>query len=236
MSEHEYTGTELELFAEAVRWKAYCGDRLGRFIRGDVLEVGAGIGGTTAAWCDGTQESWLCLEPDSKLAADLAAKAAAGAFTMRPEVMAGTLASLPADRRFDAILYIDVLEHIEDDRGELARAGEHLRDGGHLIVLCPAHNFLFTPFDRAIGHFRRYNRSMFRAISPPGLSTVSIDYMDSAGMLLSLGNRLLLRSSMPTASQVRLWDRVFVPCSRLIDPLVGRHLGKSVVAVWSRRS
>ncbi|QEH37997.1 Methyltransferase domain protein [Aquisphaera giovannonii] len=236
MSEYDYAGEELELFAGAVRWKAYCRERLARFIRGDVLEVGAGIGGTTAAYCDGTQASWLCLEPDARMAADLAAKAAGGAFAIRPEVIAGTLAELPQDRRFDSILYIDVLEHIEDDRGELARAAGHLREGGHLVVLCPAHDFLFTPFDRAIGHFRRYNRRMFRAIAPPGLTLEVLDYMDSAGMLLSLGNRLLLRSSMPSSSQIRIWDRVFVPVSRRLDPVFGRRLGKSVVAVWSRRS
>ncbi|WP_165226351.1 class I SAM-dependent methyltransferase [Aquisphaera insulae] len=236
MSDQVYPGKELELFAAAVRWKDYCRERLGRYIKGDVLEVGAGIGGTTAVYCDGSQASWTCLEPDPKLALELATRAAAGGFAIRPEVIAGTLEDLPAGRAFDAILYIDVLEHIEDDRDELVRAAGHLRAGGHLIVLCPAHNFLYSPFDRAIGHHRRYNRRMFRAIAPTGLDSDSMTYMDSAGMLLSLGNRILLRSGMPTASQIRLWDRAFVPVSRWLDPLLGRRLGKSVVAVWTRRS
>ena len=49
--------------------------------------------------------------------------------------------TLPAEAKFDAILYIDVLEHIEDDRAEMARAAARLKPGGALIVLAPAHPF-----------------------------------------------------------------------------------------------
>ena len=54
----------------------------------------------------------------------------------------------------------------------------------------------------------------------------------TGGMLASLGNRLLLRSSMPTEAQIRLWDRVMVPLSQSLDPLFRRTLGKTVVAIW----
>ena len=46
-SANAYVGTELELFQDAVRWKAYVRRTLAPYVRGDVLEVGAGIGGTT---------------------------------------------------------------------------------------------------------------------------------------------------------------------------------------------
>jgi hypothetical protein len=49
----------------------------------------------------------------------------------------------------------------------------------------------------------------------------------------SLANRLLLRASMPTAGQIMFWDRVLVPVSRVIDPVLARSIGKSVVAIWT---
>ena len=58
--------------------------------------------------------------------------------------------------------------------------------------------------------------------------------MDSVGMLASLGNRLLLKSAMPTAQQIAVWDRLMVPLSRLADPLLLHTLGKSVLGVWTR--
>jgi hypothetical protein len=53
-------------------------------------------------------------------------------------------------------------------------------------------------------------------------------------MAASLANRLLLRSSMPTSGQVVFWDRVLVAISRVLDPMVGWRIGKSVIAIWTR--
>ena len=143
------------------------------------------------------------------------------------------MVDLPADHLFDTILYIDVLEHIEDDAAELARSASHLRTGGHIIVLAPAHQHLYSPFDKAIGHFRRYSKGSLLAAAPPSLAPVEAFYLDAAGMALSLANRMLLRASMPTGGQILFWDRVVVPVSRLIDPVLARSVGKTVVAIWT---
>jgi len=52
-------------------------------------------------------------------------------------------------------------------------------------------------------------------------------------MAASLANRLLLRASMPTDGQIKFWDRMLVPVSRVIDPVLARSIGKSVVAIWT---
>ena len=58
--------------------------------------------------------------------------------------------------------------------------------------------------------------------------------LDSLGLLASLGNRMLLRASLPSRAQIRFWDGLLVPVSRLLDPLSLGRLGKSIVAVWER--
>ncbi len=232
-SRYRYVGDELQIFAQAEHWKDYLRSRLARHIRGDVLEVGAGMGGTTRFLCDGTQRSWLCLEPDGGLADALRGLAYSGQLPLRPEVLVGSTSDLHPSRLFDAILYIDVLEHIERDGDELALASRHLKPGGRLIVLSPAHNFLYSEFDRAIGHFRRYNRRSLTAAGPVVLRLRELYYLDVFGMLLSLANRFLLRSGHPSLAQVRFWDRWVVPCSRWVNPLLRRRLGKTIVAVWT---
>lgn len=118
----------------------------------------------------------------------------------------------------------------------MARAAARLKRGGALIVLAPAHPFLFTPFDRAIGHFRRYKRVSLREAAPATLSVEKLIYLDAAGMLASAANRLLLQSAMPTERQILTWDRLLVPVSRLIDPLFAGRVGKSVLGVWRKTS
>lgn len=235
MAEFKYVGTELELFAGAARWKRYVRRRIAPYLGAEVLEVGAGLGGSTRVLCGEAQRRWVGLEPDAGLAARLSDEVRSRRLPACCEVVVGTLDALPPGAAFDSVVYLDVLEHIEDDRGELARAGRLLRPGGHLIVLSPAHPWLFTPFDRAIGHHRRYTRASLGALQPPGFEPVRLDCLDSAGLLASLGNRLLLGQSMPTPRQIAFWDRILVCLSTRLDPLLGYRLGKSVLGIWRRR-
>ncbi|MEL6063912.1 MULTISPECIES: methyltransferase domain-containing protein [unclassified Methylobacterium] len=231
----EYVGTELELFAAARNWKRYWSDAIAPFVGGRVLDVGAGLGATADIFAKRTGiEAWTCLEPDGRFAAHLAARIASGGLPARTRARRGTLRDLDPAERFETILYIDVLEHIRDDQGELARAAGRLAPGGHLVVLSPAHPVLFSPFDGAIGHERRYTRASLRAAAPEGLRPVRLDYRDAAGFAASLGNRLLLRSAMPTPAQIAAWDRLLVPISRHLDAWLGFRAGKSVLGIWTR--
>jgi SAM-dependent methyltransferase len=231
---YSYVGNELELFAEAVHWKRYFRSAIADRLVGDVLEVGAGIGETARHLLDGRQRSWLCLEPDERLGTRLRAWAEAGDVAPLPTVQIGTTADLDPSSRFDTILYIDVLEHIEDDRAEMARAAELLAPRGALIVLSPAFQQLFSDFDRSVGHFRRYTRASLAEVMPPSVRQVRLRYLDSVGFLASLSNRALLRQALPTRRQIALWDRVMIPASRVLDPLLARSFGRSVLAVYER--
>lgn len=228
-TDFQYLGSELATFAKALRWKAYLRSQMSSFIRGRVAEIGAGLGSMTSILSVCDFDFWLAVEPDARLAGQISR-------APKTSVFVGTLANLPAGELFDSILYIDVIEHIEDDAAELSLAANHLAPGGHLIILVPAHNFLYTPFDRAIGHYRRYNKRTLRTVAPQGFNLVHCRYLDSVGMLASLGNKLLLRQASPSEAQILLWDSVMVPVSRFLDPLLGYRLGKSLLGVWRNRS
>lgn len=228
----DYIGTELGLFKHATRWKGYYGRMIAPFLGGEVLEVGAGLGANVPIFCGPNQRRYVCLEPDGRLAGEIKANVAAGRLPPGCEVLIGTLDTLPAHAQFDSLIYADVLEHIQDDRGEAGKALKHLRPGGHLVVLAPAHAFLFSPFDASIGHYRRYSRASLASLLP--VRPVCLRYLDSAGLLLSLANRLVLRQGMPTLRQIEFWDKRIIPLSRLLDPLLRYTVGKSVLGIWRR--
>ena len=234
MSSYAYTGTELALFKEARNWKGYIRSLIQPYLSGSVLEVGAGNGTNTLLLCKQRYPKWVCLEPDGMLAAEIAGLLENGEIPPNCSVIQGTIDSISEDSRFDSILYLDVLEHIEDDARELAKAAEKLSVNGYLIVLSPAHNRLFSPFDKAIGHFRRYDKTMLKGILPPGFQIKQLAYLDSVGSIASYANRILLAQSMPKASQIFFWDRAMIPMSRVLDRLAGYKVGKSVLAVFNR--
>lgn len=226
----EYVGEELDIFAHAVRWKSYWSSSIRRWVRGDVLEVGAGLGVNTPLLNNPGVRSIVCLEPDPLLAARLTEtiRSISGA-----HAICGTLASAPKTQ-FDSIVYIDVLEHIEADGEEMRAAAELLRPNGRLVVLSPAHQFLYSEFDASIGHFRRYRKESLRKLLPGNCRLEALYYLDSVGMLASLANRVMLRQGLPTVAQIKTWDRFLIPVSRVIDPLLGHMLGKTIISVFAR--
>src|SRR2546421_3620314 len=147
MHEISYTGKELELFQYATVWKKYFGHFIKPYLKETVLEVGAGIGSTTKYLCDGTQKKWICLEPDADLFFQLNKKIKERELPDCCRAIQGTIRDLPPAERFNSILYVDVIEHIENDREELTRAEKFLPEDGFLVVLVPAYQSVYSAFD-----------------------------------------------------------------------------------------
>lgn len=227
----EYVGGELELFRNATNWKAYWHSQLRPYISGDVLEVGAGIGSNVLLIRE-TAQTYTGVEPDPELCKQLDL---ASEFDNNCTAHAGTIDSLDSKARYDTILYIDVLEHIEEDAQELQKARDKLKPNGRILVLCPAYQFLYSPFDQSVGHFRRYNQRSLSNITPDGVAIERTLYLDAAGCLASMANKYILRSDLPSRKQVLFWDRVIVPVSKIIDPLIGYRFGKTVIQVLCRK-
>ena len=234
-SEYLYEGDELSLFAGADLWRQYWLSQVTPFLGNSVLEVGAGVGSVTRIAAT-NHSSWVAVEPDAEQALSICSCS-----ERHPElgvqVVHGTIADLDTDRsNFDAVLYADVLEHIGNDRRELAEAVHRVRLGGHVIVLVPAHQWLFSPFDTAVGHYRRYNRKSLSVIAPSEVELVRSRYLDSMGMLASVANRVMLRQEIPTERQVAMWNSRLVPISQRVDAAIDYRMGKSLLMVWRRRS
>jgi len=219
-----YSGEELPSMARAVHWKAYIADLVRPHLGPSVLEVGAGIGSNIPYLRHPPVRDWTVVEPDAGQAAQIPH---AGV-----RVVVGTLAAIGARERFDAILYLDVLEHIAEDAAELGAAAAHLAPGGRLIVLAPAHPFLTSAMDAAVGHYRRYTPAGLRALTPAGCQLAVLDQVDALGFFASLANRLVLHRARATTGQIRLWDSGLVPLSRRLDRWLGCRFGKSLFAVW----
>ncbi len=229
-----YVGKELGLFAEARTWKQYFRSFILPYLGRTVLEVGAGLGATTSILCTGSELRWTCLEPDAALRNQIDRLIEKGDLPPCCKCQGETIEGLDASLKYETILYIDVLEHIREDKRELELAAERLVDGGHLIVLSPAYNSLFGPFDRAIGHHRRYNSASLTRLTPGHCKLVNILFMDCVGLIASLANKVVLKQSLPTREQVLFWDRYLVKTSRILDRFLGYRVGRSVLAVWRR--
>lgn len=225
-----YVGTELELFRHAGNWKRYFSDMLEPYVRGHVLDVGCGLGVNADRLWNEAVTTYTFLEPDNRLLEQVPLHVRR-TDSFPHQLINGTITALPHGSVFDTILYLDVIEHIEDARAELRRAHELLAPGGHLLILVPAVKYLYSEFDEAIGHYRRYNKSTLCRELPPELEQRRMFYLDSLGFFASLANKWFLGQSTPSLRQVIFWDRRIVPLSRLTDLLVFRTFGRSLISV-----
>ena len=68
------------------------------------------------------------------------------------------------DNEFDCVVILDVLEHLKDDSAAMKEIYRVLKKNGIAIISVPAHQFLWSGHDKALGHVKRYSRSELRTL------------------------------------------------------------------------
>lgn len=195
-------------------------------LRGRVLEVGAGVGQITRELRQNRAITELTsIEPNPRFCAQLRA-----AFPSH-KIVEGTIADMETAKSWDAILSLNVLEHIEQDEPELRYYRRLLMRGtGVLCLFVPARPEIFAPLDRDFGHLRRYTRVGLREkLERAGFEILRLRYYNIAGYFAWWLNFRVLRRRGFGSSSVRFFDRVIFPPmngieSRLCPPPIGQSL------------
>jgi SAM-dependent methyltransferase len=206
-------------------------DRLRRWIGRRVLEIGSGIGNLSAFLLD--RDRLVLTDTREEYLAQLRER-----FADRRNVRVARL-YLPndhqdvADERFDTIICLNVLEHVEDDAGSLAAMRDLLAPGGRLVLLVPALPALYGAMDRALGHYRRYTRAgLVNLFRDSGFDVPHVEYFNLAGVPgWWFAGRVLGRDTIPRGS-LRLYDRL-VPLFRL-EWLLPWRVGQSLIVIGAK--
>lgn len=226
---YQYYGEELEYFLSTHNWRSYVYKHLKSHLSGEVAEVGPGMGYFTTLLAKESQIKSLDLyEPDKhhcEFMKDLG-------FIDRDRVNLFEDKFKVSVKKYDRIFLMDVLEHIEDDTEMLRMLNLSLKDNGRIILLVPAHMFLFSEFDKSIGHFRRYNREMFQRNCPAELRIETSIYLDSIGIAASFFAKVF--KLQPSKNTLSFWDKVLVNISKVVDLIFFKHMGKSLLIVLSK--
>ena len=230
---------DLERLGTADRFFGWTIDHFKPYMKGRVLEVGAGLGTITRKLVAADPSlSVVALEPALNLFDQLRAYA-----SVTPQVTASSLTCAEFlggldSACFDVVLYLNVLEHIEHDVAELRTAASGLVPGGHVLVFGPAMGWLYSDLDFNAGHYRRYTvASLRRAAADAGLEIVQIKYLDMLGVLPYWVVYRLMRRQSISGSSMWAYDKVLVPLSRLLQWIFPRPpLGKNVIMIARTRS
>jgi SAM-dependent methyltransferase len=217
---------EFAALSEARNYRAKLVAEFQPHLRGSVLEVGAGIGQITEELAGlSSVRRLLSVEPDESFCAAFRARLPHG------ELLQGTVQDLPGDSSWDAIVSINVLEHIEKDAKELAAYHRLLKkSAGTLCLFVPARPELYAPIDSDFGHFRRYRkRELERKLAECGFKCQQIRYYNLLGYFAWWASFCLLKRRSFDVASVRLFDRVLFPVVYFLEtnvcpPPIGQSL------------
>lgn len=221
---------DLELLREATRYQRWVLDAFAGHLRGQVLEVGAGIGNFTR-WMLPRAERVVVVEPEAVMCQELAALG-----LPHVEVRQQCLEDFDGERgSFDAVVLYNVLEHLTDDVEALRITLGLLRPGGHACVLVPAHPALQGSLDARYGHLRRYRRAEVRsALEAAGFTDVEVRYFNPLGAVGWFLVARVARRPRLSRGAVRWSERIGVPVGRALERLFPPPFGQSVLAVGRR--
>ena len=223
-----YFGRDLEAMTFAVNYHRWIVREFEPYLRGFAAEVGAGTGNLTRL-LQGRVNNLTAFEPSANMF-PLLRESASGLDNVQP--VNGYLGDAPAPSDgYDCLVYVNVLEHIEDDRQEVANMLAALRRGGHALIFVPALSWLFSELDRKLGHFRRYHRAPLQKLfTEAGFEIRRCRYFDVAGIIPWYLAFVLFGGTIRPRS-VAIYDGAVVPVMRRVEAILPPPLGKNLLLV-----
>ena len=212
-------------------YRSYQIELFGNYVGKEILEVGAGRGKIIEILAQNSEKQFTLLELDKNFFDILNKK-----FNSKNIKVLEERTQNIKENKFDTIFYLDVIEHVEDDKFELDTAYNLLKKNGHLIIIVPAFQILFSKFDQKVGHFRRYRKEFFKRYSEEkNLKIKKLVYFDFLGFFIILFSKLLnLSNSKKTTLGIKIWN-FLIPLSRLIDKITFHSIGKSIVCIYEKK-
>ena len=217
---------EFAALNEAKNYRAALMREFGPHLRGNVLEVGSGVGQITAELLQiPTIKKLVPIEPDAGFCARIRKR------FPELELVEGTSRNLKAGTDWNAIVSINVLEHIEADVDELAVYHRLLSaNRGRLCLFVPARPEIYAPIDNDFGHFRRYTRPQLRKrLKEASFRILHMRYYNVIGYFAWWASFCLLKKRTFDVGSVRFFDRAIFPLvhgfeSRICAPPFGQSL------------
>ena len=231
MSEESLTVGDLEVAGGAENYRNWILHRMTPYLGQRILDAGAGIGTFTE----------LLLDRELVVAADgyprfiEVLNQRLGTRLPVPPVLvdlAGPAMSTLISYRFDTVISVNVLEHIESDRAALANFYQVLQPGGRLIIFVPAHMALYGTVDRQLEHCRRYTRpELRRKLGETGFEVEHLSEMNVIGIFGWWLNNRVQRRNRVSPLQLTVYDKWIVPVAEQIERVVRPPIGLSILAV-----
>ncbi len=236
-TQEQYAADDLETMQAARRYSAHLFNLFRDHIGKRVLEVGSGIGTMTRPLADAA-DLVVGLEPNPNCLTRLqAAMQGHPRFTLHACHLEECDRAELTGHRFDTVVCVNVLEHIEDDAAALRTFRDVLSPKGHVLIFVPAVQAAYGPLDAELGHHRRYSKpTLAKAFGDAGLDLLTLRYTNPIGLAGWMYNAHISKSTAHSLTQVKLFETLVAPWALPLERLITPPIGLSLIAVGQRRA
>jgi len=214
----------LENMSVATWYNWWTTQKFEKYLKGTILDAGCGHGSFTKSLTDygvvtAIDTDSHCIKKTKKLVG-LQAKVGYGNIEENSYFFGKA-------KRFDSIVCINVIEHIQNDTKTVKNLISLLKPKGHLIILAPSHPFLHGSIDTAIGHYRRYTKS---SISSLFSNHMSIRFMRRINFFGAIGwfvSGKLLHTQHVSSRSLKIFNTlapVILRAEDIIEPPIGTSI------------
>jgi 2-polyprenyl-3-methyl-5-hydroxy-6-metoxy-1,4-benzoquinol methylase len=133
--------------------------------------------------------------------------------------------------KFNTIICMNVLEHIDRDEKALENMYSLLQKNGRLILLVPAFSFAYGLIDKNLGHFRRYTAGeVSKKLKNAGFKSTEVRYLNSLALLGWFVNAKILKRKIIPRFQLTIFNLIARPVL-LLEKKIKFPFGLSVLAI-----
>lgn len=235
----QYGTDTLEVISAATKFNQWMYDTIKPFCKGNILEIGSGIGnisqffvseGANITLSDFDTGYFNRLKEKFGEKQNMKGIHHIDLSVKNPEELYPGLIN-----KFDTVFALNVVEHIEDQQQALLNAHTFLREGGRVVILVPAFKWLYNSFDKQLGHYRRYTKgSLQNLIRTTGFEVIYAQYFNSIGTVGWFMSGNIMKKKMIPQGQMKLYDSL-VPFWKLIDKFTNPFIGLSVISVGKKK-
>lgn len=214
----------LESMSQALWYNRWTLRKFAHALRGDILEVGCGIGNFTEALT--SFGSVWAIDTDAHAVKQTKTLLGKRARVGNGDIERGTYFFRKSS--FDTIVCMNVLEHIEDDTEALSNMHALLKPGGSLVLLVPIHSFLYSSIDHAIDHYRRYEPDqLLRTTKHHGFDVMYHRKLNFLGALGWFVRGKVMRRQTVSLGSIRMFNAIapiVLPLEDIVEPVIGTSI------------
>ena len=229
----------LEVIAKAGRFNKWMYDQFRDQLKGEILEIGSGIGNISQLVIE--EGRFITLSDYNDEYCESLRKKFPQHTNVREVIKIDLLDPDFENKysiykeKFDSIFLLNVIEHIEDDLTAVKNCNYLLKRGGHLILLAPAYAWLYCTFDKQLGHYRRYSLKQLKELLRKGtFSILKGDYFNFAGIAGWFLFGKIMNKKMLGSGEMSAFNKI-VPLAKAVDKILGRSTGLSIIVTGIKK-